>query len=669
MQSKTSSFNRGMWIQSMRNVGWIGLVYLLVLLFALPLQLIFTFTGKVEPYIEKPDTLFDVFGGLEFVLMFVVPVLLGIFLFRYIQTKIAADYIHSLPIKRSTLFHQNMLLGALVLVVPILITGIVIFAVKGVLTVENVYTTGDVLSWVGYSILINLFVLTGTVLAGMFTGMSVLQGIFLYVLFLLPGGISYLAISNVKFYWYGYAYDYYVNKNVDSLIPFLHVAKLAAHKSFSTSVFVYIGLIVLFYIVALITYQKRRVEAATLTISVGWLKPVFVYGVTACSLMLGGFYFISMKGEFSWMVVGYIIGSLIGYTVAQIILNKTWRIFTKWKGYLGFVIAAAIVGFIIHLDVFGYSTKVPAVSEIESVYFDEDIYRLTDKPENYAKGMNGYYEAPYYYTSKETIKSVRQLQKQITASKDKKMDPEKQSEIEGSNGKIAVFAYKLKNGKQIVREYFIPFSDYKAFYKEIAETKEYKENFHPLLRTQNTDKIKSVSFSVPGKSNSINITNPEKVQELIHVVKQSMMNETFDEMYSTKESWASINFMDGKGQYVQEASWEKSYSEVEAWLKKEHLYERARLMPKDVEKTEVFKNSSHLKNDYRLQEDFTSLTKDEKSIKVKNNQQVETLLQRANLRDTGDYLVAFYYKDQVDTPQVYMLNENELPNELKEKLK
>ncbi|MCG0041025.1 hypothetical protein LV454_28995, partial [Escherichia coli] len=64
-------------------------------------------------------------------------------------------------------------------------------------------------------------------------------------------------------------------------------------------------------------------------------------------------------------------------------------------------------------------------------------------------------------------------------------------------------------------------------------------------------------------------TNPEKVQELIHVVKQSMMNETFDEMYSTKESWASINFMDGKGQYVQEASWEKSYSEVEAWLSKD----------------------------------------------------------------------------------------------------
>lgn len=67
-----------------------------------------------------------------------------------------------------------MFLGVLVLVVLILIMGIVIFVVKGVLIVENVYIIGDVLSWVGYSILINLFVLIGIVLVGMFIGMFVL---------------------------------------------------------------------------------------------------------------------------------------------------------------------------------------------------------------------------------------------------------------------------------------------------------------------------------------------------------------------------------------------------------------------------------------------------------------------------------------------------------------
>ncbi|MEH7488281.1 hypothetical protein [Priestia megaterium] len=101
MQSKTSSFNRGMWIQSMRNVGWIGALYTLVLLFILPLQIILRYTGEVNEngmYTEKLKTLFEVVGSLQFLFMFTVPVVLAIFLFRYIQTKSAADYIHSLPI-------------------------------------------------------------------------------------------------------------------------------------------------------------------------------------------------------------------------------------------------------------------------------------------------------------------------------------------------------------------------------------------------------------------------------------------------------------------------------------------------------------------------------------------------------------------------------------------
>jgi len=48
MQSKTSSFNRGMWIQSMRNVGWIGALYTLILLFIVPLQIILRYTGEVN---------------------------------------------------------------------------------------------------------------------------------------------------------------------------------------------------------------------------------------------------------------------------------------------------------------------------------------------------------------------------------------------------------------------------------------------------------------------------------------------------------------------------------------------------------------------------------------------------------------------------------------------
>ncbi|MDK8210583.1 multidrug ABC transporter permease, partial [Bacillus subtilis] len=79
MQSKTSSFNRGMWIQSMRNVGWISALYTLVLLFILPLQIILRYTGEVNEngmYTEKLKTLFEVVGSLQFLFMFTVPVVL-----------------------------------------------------------------------------------------------------------------------------------------------------------------------------------------------------------------------------------------------------------------------------------------------------------------------------------------------------------------------------------------------------------------------------------------------------------------------------------------------------------------------------------------------------------------------------------------------------------------
>ncbi|MEH6882182.1 multidrug ABC transporter permease, partial [Priestia megaterium] len=175
MQSKTSSFNRGMWIQSMRNVGWIGALYTLVLLFILPLQIILRYTGEVNEngmYTEKLKTLFEVVGSLQFLFMFTVPVVLAIFLFRYIQTKSAADYIHSLPISRGVLFWQNVLLGIVSLVLPVIISAIVLFLIKDSVNVDDLYTLKLILRWAIDTIILNIFVFSGAVFAGMFTGMS-----------------------------------------------------------------------------------------------------------------------------------------------------------------------------------------------------------------------------------------------------------------------------------------------------------------------------------------------------------------------------------------------------------------------------------------------------------------------------------------------------------------
>ncbi|MCG3005436.1 hypothetical protein KZ291_33190, partial [Escherichia coli] len=82
------------------------------------------------------------------------------------------------------LYHQNIIVGIAILVVPVVITAGIIGLVKGMLNVTDLYTAKDIMVWAGYTIIFNLVVFFGTVAFGMFTGISILQAIFLYVLFL-----------------------------------------------------------------------------------------------------------------------------------------------------------------------------------------------------------------------------------------------------------------------------------------------------------------------------------------------------------------------------------------------------------------------------------------------------------------------------------------------------
>ncbi|TYR80690.1 multidrug ABC transporter permease [Priestia megaterium] len=666
MKSKTSSFNRGMWVQSFRNAGWIGLIYFLLLLFAVPLQLIMKYTGEVNIYLTKPKTLFELFDGIQIVFIFTVPVLLGIFLFRYIQTKASADYIHSLPVRRETLFHQNIFIGSILLIVPVLITAIIVGLIKGMLNTADLYTLKDVILWASYTIMFNLFVFFGTVAVGMFTGMSVLQGIFLYILFLLPGGLAVLVLTNINFYWHGFAYNFYINQNLENIFPYINATRLLIKMQLSVNIWFYLALIVIFYAVGFISYRKRDIESATQSIAFRWLKPIFVYGVTLCAMLLGGVYFGEIQQSFSWMIFGYILGSIIGYITAQIVLNKTWRVLHKWKGYLVFAGIATIIAAFINLDMFGYQANVPEESEIKGVYFDEAIYPLTEDPQNYEnEEYEGEYQPPYYYESKESIVAIRKLHEQLA----KDQVRVKPSERNSDKVRTAVFAYKLANGKQVVREYELEFNSYRPLYKTIVETNEFKENFHPFLRKKDFSQVTEVVIHAEGQNaKEARITDPKLIEEFVNVIKLSMKNDTFEDMSRKRDSWASIEFLDNEGKRLTWASWEKSYDEVAAWLKKHDLYEETRILPKEISKVVVIKNPEQHAPDFYADEHFSRLSKTDKVIQFKEEAKIEEALEKAAWNHNGPYLVGFYYKDS-SSPEVKIFTEENIPEFVKERLK
>ncbi|NGY82142.1 multidrug ABC transporter permease [Bacillus megaterium] len=659
-----------MWIQSVRNVGWVGALYTLVLLFIVPLQIILRYTGEVNKdgmYTEKLKTLFEVAESLQFLFMFTVPVVLAIFLFRYIQTKSAADYIHSLPISRGVLFWQNVLLGIVSLVLPVIISAIVLFLIKDSVNVEDLYTLKLILHWAINTIVLNIFVFSGAVFAGMFTGMSILQGAFVYILFILPAALIQFFIMNINFYWYGFATNYYSGQNIQNLVPFVRIIDLLdTGKESYLSLVIYAVVACVLCFIACIAYQKRSLEIATHAIAFKWLKPIFIYGLTTCSLLLWGMYFGETKDSFKWLIFGYVFGSLLGYILGHMILAKTWRVFRKWKGYILFVAVAIVIGVGLKVDVFGYSTYLPNQENIQSVYFGEDGYSLTDNSKSHDIEQGDYYKPPYYYSSKNTINFIRVLHKQII-----KDHPNiSKREMQSGEAREITFAYNLKNGKKVVRQYRVREADYKAFYKRIIETPEYKNHSYYILEPHNKNMRYVTEVQIDAmykKSEPITIKDPNKIESLKGAIRTSIQNQTYEDTKSRQQSWSSIDFMDENGQIVDSIPFEKSYKGVEKWLKQEKMFENARIMPEDVSNVVVLKNKDHETLQPSWINNPSILTKRKGALTIKDSKQIDYFLSHTTIQEQGDYIVVFRYKNS--SPEVQMFDANMIPTKLKEKLK
>jgi ABC-2 type transport system permease protein len=668
MQSKTLSFNRGIWKQNVRNVGWIGLVYFLCLLFSLPLQLLMINSSEERTYFYDAKGLFDhpFLGGFQILLMFIVPVLLAVFMFRYLHVKLSADYIHSLPIRRESLFHQQVSLGSLILIVPVVVTGIILWILYGALDFADFFPKAEIGHWVLVTILWDLFVFFAGVFVAMFTGMSVLHGALIYILLFFPAGILVLTFMNTKYFLFGFAVDYYLDANIETIIPFARASQMAVNPLAGTEMLMYVMLIILFYVVALFVYKKRHIEAATQAIAFRPLQPVFKYGVTFCTMLLGGLYFGETQDDFGWLLFGFIAGSLIGYLVAEMILQKTWRVFDKRKGYFYFALAMFIAAMLLQMDITGYEKKIPELTDVKRVYFGESVYPLTDqykKQKQMETATQGDVyvedEQDYYFEDKENIKHIYDLHRQIIKEKPDNGHPR--------DTRSVVIAYELNNGKRMVRHYEIPFNAYKPLYKPIVESDEFKENRYSLLRQGRSADIDKITIQPDGPTNKkAIITEPQKIKEFAAILKEELKAETSDQMFEDGDSWGSINMLYNNNKQM-DIAWKKSYTKVEKWLKENGLLEEARVMPADLAYAVAIKNEEgkevhHFIQANEVEEKFKDRPD---ALKIQDKQQLEECLRDAKQKEQGAYIIAFYFMGD-PYPDFQVFDENSAPSFIKQ---
>ncbi|MGM7682296.1 DUF6449 domain-containing protein [Cytobacillus sp. Hm23] len=599
MRSMTSWFKGGIFVQDVRSVLWVGTIYFMLLLLTVPLSIIDFYNQLNKGFIYRE---FDFFSDVQYIIIITVPVVLAIFLFRYLQTKRSVDFVHSMPIKRTTIFHHHMIFGAINLVLPVILTACIAIVLRLTLQLDAYISLNDIFIWSGSIVLFTLFIFVVSVFVGMFTGLSVAHGILTYIFLLFPYGITVLISTNLGVLLYGFNYDYYLNVGIEKLSPltswynrFFGYSNEPVEILTYTEVIGYVIVMAFIYLFSIWIYKKRGSETATQAVTFSILQPVFKYGVTFCTMLVGGVYLWTYQQSFSWTIAGYVIGSIIGYCVAEMTLQKSWRIVPINKGYAVFTATMVLLITVISFDIIGFEEKIPNINEIEKVYFDNGIY-------SYLKDDEGIKR--FEYADSKNIVHVYNLHQQLVKDKEK-----------NKNNDEAVInihvVYGLTNGKKFVRSYDIPTDGtYENYYKPIYESAEFKKMDYDELFALDAEHIEQLVFSPSHElDKEKTVAEDEKIEEFLTLIREDILSQSYEDMRAGKGNGGNVTIRLGNnsplfanyGRGLERKTsisihWDYSYNQIVTWLEQNDYMQYATIHPEEISNMRIIElNNDEIK--------------------------------------------------------------------------
>jgi ABC-2 type transport system permease protein len=655
MPSKMSLFNKELILQIGRSTGWVSIVYFLGLLFTLPIDILMIYSDENLTHYWNEGNLFRRTYDFQIGLIVIVPVVLAVFLFRYLHVKQAADLMHSLPMKRNQIYHHYALTGMFFLITPVVLISIILIGMHSSLDLSIMFSVNDILYWAGTTIVITLLLYGASVFIAMMTGISAVSAVLSYIFLFFPVGMTLLIFYNLKLLLYGFPSDYFLNRQLETLSPITY-ATVLNRKTFQWSeASIYLILTIILYVLALFFYKKRKLEAASEAIAFAKLRSVFKYGVAFCVMLFGGSYFSQVSNNtFSWIVFGYVIGAVIGYYVAEMVLQKSWRVFTRVKGlviYLA-VIALLVIG---GQGLGIYENRVPEGDEVKSVV-------LTDNPYLY---MNHEDLLADYYSLKPmkdqmNIDGVRMLHQKIIADK----NINQQSTIGPSINLL--FRYKLENGSHITREYRVNPRLYEEFFKPIYESKEYKFSTKEIFNLKE-HKIKNLTIRANGPvSKGVTLSGSDEIREVISALREDVLAESYEDNIYFQSRGSQIEINMGQEQFLS-LEFRPNYQNLSKWLKEKNLLEQAKVTANDISHVLVAKVES-AGSEVDIEKIIRDVEEGAKPVDVTDKGQIEILLGQTSSDYTKEYKAVFYYK-LGNHPEVMVFDEEHLPDFLKGQLK
>ena len=459
MRSKTSFFNFGLAKNLLRRSWpfWFCYFALLMLLFPVSLyNVTHNWLGTGEELIDFKANWILSNGCVMAVLSFFVCIIAAMIVFSYLYNARTCGLVCSLPLRRETVFLTAYLTGLLPLLAADVLTALVTWLAFGRYTAE-----GLIAKWLGMAVMGNITFYGFAVFCAMLTGSLFILPLVYAVLnataFVAEGALLQL----LGVFIYGFAENGTMLRKFSPIVELatnMHVQEVSdetakiGEKVFGVAGFsslaVYCAAGLILSGCAFLMYRRRRMETAGDTVSIPVLKPLFKYCMAFGTALV--FAFLVSQEFFSLAFSGtklavlatllLLAGAFIGYYVAEMLIQKTMRVFRGgWRGMIVVWIVLLIFSLVCEGNVTGYETRFPDPAEVEQA--EVLIYSGAMLKE----------EA--------NISRLVEIHKGIVEQK--KLN---EAETAGQGLNFAL-RYRLKNGKTVVRNYRLPFNGQKPDYE------------------------------------------------------------------------------------------------------------------------------------------------------------------------------------------------------------
>lgn len=481
MQSKTSFFNKTLFRKNLTRFWplWGGTSFLGSLFpLAILLQLM-----RGQHWFGRPlsftEAYYNVVAYGVPIVSLIYAILCAMLVWSYLYNARSVGLMHTLPITRKGLFVTNFLSGMAMMTIPYAVTGLLCVLISlGCGSFEPVGLLVTILAVLGESF---FYFATATLVAFTVGNIIALPAVYFLLHFLAPmlDWLLSMFAGNLLFGLRGYytgVVDYlsptvYLMEKVRVDCTYEQIQRQVSDgtryytDNYLTAVnlqnFWLIGVYALVGVVLLalayILYMRRRSESAGDVVAVGWMKPVFRFGIAALAALLGGqalyaLFWSSFQSGSQYdalpMAVCMVVAGTIGYYAASMLLAKSLRVFKgSWKGLL--LVAAGCIALccVLHFDLLGISRRVPEAAEMKQVEFygAENTYTL------------------YPGEDADLLEQVRAVHQAIVDDQDyiRAFDTADIYEMADSEEQLATYTfvrliYTLNNGLKVERYYTLP---------------------------------------------------------------------------------------------------------------------------------------------------------------------------------------------------------------------